>query len=257
MLITGTENDYWTKSEIDIHKFKIDAENSERTVGFSEIEAETNLSIFSKELFSTKFIRGDLLGNLRLPTTLYGLGNDGSDELHQIPKTYLLNLTFESKETLDKETTSKLYKQYRISINTVISNFGGLLAYLAKLTDLYNDEYKTIQRRSNEIRDKALKLQIKINELLAKRSDKKSPTDDELYDSFPVAQGLEEKLLLRASRHFSHLTEINQVLAKANYLQHEASMNVEKMIGTLGLKQIEYRGVTNKEISSPNSRSNP
>jgi hypothetical protein len=257
MIITGTEKDYWTKSEIDIHKFKIDVGGAERQFKLTDLESESNLSIFNKELFGSKYLRGDMLGNLKLPTTLFGLGNIIADDFHPISRTYLLNLSVNTIHQDDNEALSKQNKLYRLTINTVISNFGNLLVYIAKLTDLYNDEYNTIQSNSNEIRDKALDLQIRINELLTSQSEKssskstsskKKKNDNE--NDLLTTRGWEENLLLKASRHFSKLTEINQILAKANYQRQDAAMNIEKMTSTLGLTPIKYYIETEKEISS-------
>ena len=265
MIVTGTKKDYWTKSEIDIHKFKIDAASSgQRPFKLGDLESESNLEILNRELFNSKYIRGDILGNLKLNTTIYGLGNDSSEDLQQIPNTYLLNLEIDPQFSNNKDPSSGQNKHYRLTINTVISNFGSLFVYLVKLNELYKEDHNSIQSKSNDIRDKALKLQIKINNLLTKRSDistSKSGTSGRSDtgisqsqghsqdDSIP-AFGWEEKLLLRASRNFSILTELNQVLAKANYQRHEATMNIEKMTLTMGLTQIKYLGGSDKEIAS-------
>jgi hypothetical protein len=263
MIITGTEKDYWTKSEIDIHKFKINVAGAERQFKLTDLESESNLSVFNKELFGSKYLRGDMLGNLKLPTTIFGLGNIIADEFHPISRTYLLNLSVNSIHPDDNEALSKQNKLYRLTINTVISNFGNLLVYIAKMTDLYNDEYNNIQSNSNEIRDKALDLQIRINELLKSQSDKsslistgtpkkkeKNHKDQKEQNDLLTSRGWEENLLLKASRHFSKLTEINQILAKANYQRQDAAMNIEKMTSTLGLTPIKYYIETEKEISS-------
>ncbi len=258
MIITGTTKDYWTKSEIDIHKFKIDIVSSnQQPSNMSDIESESYLAKLNRELFNSRYVRGDILGNLKLNTALFSLGSDISEDFHKIPNTYILNLEINSIYSEDKDSISAQNKHYRLSINTVVANFGSLLVYLAKLNDLYKEEYSSIQLKSNEIRDKALKLQIKINNLLTKRSGQvtqKGSTPwrsaEEQDDALPSTHGWEEKMLLKASRHFSILTELNQVLAKINYQRHEATLNIEKMTTIMGLTPIKYHGETDKEISS-------
>jgi hypothetical protein len=258
MIITGSERDYWNKSEIDIHKFKIDMNGVAQPFKNGDFEEESNIEIFNKEVFDSKLIRGDTLGNLKLPTTIYGLGNNLIKDIHELPRAYLLNLTVSTKNK-DKELIKIQNKQFKFTINTIISNFGMLLAYLGKLTDLYQNEFSIIHRKSNEIREKALRLQIKINNFLVKKSDKSKQSSSELKDSLGKDDeedsnqpyyGWEEKLLLKASRYFSLLTEINQLLARVNYLRNDASMNIEKLTTTFGLTQITYMGETNKEIPS-------
>ncbi len=256
MIITGSEKDYWTRSEIDIHKFKIDMNGMGKSLRLSDLESETNLAIFTKEMLGTKRIRGDRLNSLKLPTTLYGLGSiNSSEESNQIPKIFLLNIAIENSVNIKEKDVAMQNKQLSIAINTVISNLGNLLAHMGKLTDLYKDEYKSIQSKSNEIRDQALELQIKINNALKKigkskdsslDSWRKNDEDDEVV----LYHGWEEKLLLKASRYFSLLTEINQVLARVNYQRHDAAMNIEKSISNLGLSPIKYVAETGKEITS-------
>lgn len=261
MIITGSEKDYWIKSEIDIHKFKINMNGADKFLGedssfqLSDWESESNISIFNKEVFGRTHIHGDTLGNLKLPTSIYGLGDDSSDGRKQLQKTFLLNLTVNSKKNNDNKSFEVQNKQFTLTINTVISNFGNLLAYIGRLTDLNKEEYETIRTKSNEIREKALKLQIKINNLLLTKTDKakqqKEPwrkgSDDEDFVSYG---GWEEKLLIKASRYFSLLTEINQVLARTNYQRNESAMNVDRITSTLRLTPIKYVGETKKEIPS-------
>jgi hypothetical protein len=61
---------------------------------------------------------------------------------------------------------------------------------------------------------------------------------------------MEEKLLLKASRYFSLLTEINQHQARVNYDRQEAVNNIEKIGQTLGLAPITLLMETNNEIPS-------
>jgi hypothetical protein len=257
MFITGSEKDFWTKSEIDIHKFKIDMNGVGKSLRLSDLESETNIAIFNRELLGTRRIRGDILNSLKLPTTLYGLGNiANSDENTQMPKIFLLNLTLENSSDIKNKDISVQNKQLSLAINTVISNFGKLLAHMGKLTDLYQDEYKSIQSKSNEIRDQALELQIKINNALLKKSGKSKGTSLDSWrkrdnkEEVVLYHGWEEKLLLKASRYFSLLTEINQVLARVNYQRHEAASNIEKSTSNLGLTPIKYVAETGKEITS-------
>jgi hypothetical protein len=140
----------------------------------------------------------------------------------------------------------------------VISNFGRLLIYNAKLIDLYKDEYTSLDSQSNKIREKALKLQMKINELLVIKSDitssnpssrkssRKEPPENYQY------LGMEENLLFKASRYFSLLTEINHLQASANYIRQEAVINIDKISQTLGMTPITLLTESSSEIKSLN-----
>jgi len=255
MIITGSEDEYWTRSEIDIHKFKIGADGVEKSLRLRDIESENNLSIFNKMIFGNKRIIGDRLENLKLSTTLYGLGNEITEDLHRLPRSFLLSLSVSSKDT--KNGIQELQnKQFRLTVNTVISNFGRLLVYNARLIKLFKDEYSTINKQSQEIRENALKLQMKINDVLVSKSDSSTLTGAshrsfkiETEEGFPY-HGMEEKLLLKASRYFSLLTEINQHQARVNYDRQEAVNNIEKISQTLGLTPITLLMETNDEIPS-------
>jgi hypothetical protein len=255
MLITGSEEEYWTRPRIDIHKFKIGSDGIDRSWQLRDIEDENNLAVFNKYLFGGKRIFGNKFENLKLPTILYGMGTNGADEFQKLPRSFLLNLTLDAKTT-GKEDSELQKKQYNLTVNTVVSNFGRLLIYLAKLLDLFKDEYKSISRQSNEIRENALKLQMKINDLMVTKSDSGStstnpfrrltmePSDGLTY------KGMEENLLLEASRYLSYLTEINQLQAKANYLRAEATGNIEKINQTFGLATIPFSAESNREFPS-------
>ncbi len=257
LMIAGSESEYWTKSDIDIHKFKIDADGTERSLKLRDIESESKLSIFNKLLFNSKQVIGNKLENLKLKTTIYGLGNNLTEEFHRLPKSFMLDLSFDNKVN-DKDARELQEKQFILTTNTVISNFGRLLIYNAKLIDLYKDEYTSLDNQSNKIREEALKLQMKINELLVKKSDitssnpssrkslKKEPPENYQY------LGMEENLLLKASRYFSLLTEINHLQASANYIRQEAVSNIDKICQTLGMTPITLLTESSSEIKSLN-----
>ncbi len=253
MIITGAEDEYWTKSRIDIHKFKIDSDRVERSLELSDVEAENNLAIFNRMLFGGKRIFGDRLENLKLPTFVYGLGINGSDDFQNLPRSFLLSLTV-NKEIRGKEINEVENKQFRLTVNSVMANFGRLVTYLAKLMDLYSEEYISINKRSNEVREKALKLQMKINNLLVTKSDSSAVSTKSTGKRKRVTavkysyHGMEEHLLLEASRYLSYLTEINQFQAQANYERQEASANIEKINQTLGMTPIAYLSKSNNQI---------
>ena len=257
MVITGAEEDYWVKPRIDIRKFKIDMNGLDRSMRLGDIEAENKLMVFSKALFGDKHVLGDRLENIKLPTTIYGLGKSDSDEFNGLPQLFLLSLSV-NPNLNDKEAVEVQNKKFRLSVNSVISNFGRLFIYMAKLLDLNKDEYLVIGKQSHQIRENSLKLQMKINDLLVTKS------DQSLSTSTPQRQlkvesdekmgyiGMEENLLLKASRYFSILTEINQVEARANYHRQDATIKMEKLSQTLGLTPIPLSTETNTEVPSLN-----
>ncbi len=131
-----------------------------------------------------------------------------------------------------------------------------MLVYNAKLIDLYKDEYSKINSQSNTIREKALRLQMRINSLLLKKSDTPAPgtsgrrgkkaESEEIF----IYQGMEERLLFKASRYFSLLTEINHYQARANYERQEVTRNIDRITQTLGLAPITLIMGSNIEIQS-------
>ncbi len=255
MIVTGTEKDYWTRTGIDLKRFQNGSEKTEHAFKLTDFETDNNLTMFTKELFRSKRIRGDILKNLRVPTSIYGLGENRSEEIHKLPNAYLLNLSIENHNS-DDISWEDQNKKFRMTASTVIYNFGRLLVFIAKMVDLYNEEYLTNHDRSNEIHEKALKLQKKINELIMKKSEmpskvkkKKKPSKSEAKRSVKF-QKVEEELLLKASRNFSQLTEINQILARANNKCQEMINKIEKLIQTMGLTPITLMIEPDKEISS-------
>jgi hypothetical protein len=253
LIITGTEDEYWTKSRIDIHKFKISTDGVEQSLKLRDVEGENNLAILNRQVFGGKRIFADRLENLKLPTFVYGLGINGAGEFQNLPHSFLISLTVDKKMkgNIINEIENK---QFRLTVNTIISNFGRLLTYLAKLLDLYKEEYASVNSRSNEVREKALKLQMKINTLLVTKSDSSTAAEKSARKHKRVTavknsyQGMEENLLLEASRYLSYLTEINQVQAQANYVRQEASTNIEKINQTLGMTPITFLAESNDEI---------
>ena len=258
IIITGAEDDYWTKSRIDIHKFKIDSDGLDSSMRLRDIEAENNLTTLNNQLFGGKHILADNLENLKLPSTIYGLGDSSTEEFQKLPRSFLLSLTVDKKVT-NKDQIELQNKQYILTINTIISNFGRLLVYLAKLIDLNNDDFKIISSQSHDIRENALKLQMKINDLLVTKSDSStSSTNSERQlklesDETFSYHGMEENLLLEASRYLSYLTEINQLQARANYTRQEATLNMEKINQTFGLAPIPMLTESKSEIRSLSS----
>jgi hypothetical protein len=258
MVITGAEDDYWTRSKIDIHKFKIFADGRDRALELSDIEAESNLAIFNRLLFSGKTIYGDQLENLKLPTKIYGMGNSVSEEIHRLPKSYLCSITVD-KGIKNDEKSEFHVKQFKLTINTVIFNFGRLIVNVAKLIDLFKDDFSNINKQSIEIREKALRLQMKINDLLVTKSDSSSGVSNpqrqlkvETEDVFPYQQ-MEEYLLLEASRYLSYITEINQLQARVNYTRQEATIRMDKISQSVGLAPIMLLSTPQSEIPSLSS----
>lgn len=257
IIITGADEDYWVKPRIDIHKFKIDMNGLDRSMRLGDIEAENKLMVFSKALFGGKHVLGDRLENIKLPTTIYGLGKSDSDDFDRLPQLFLLSLTVNSNLN-NKEAGEVQNKKFRLSVNSVIASFGRLFIYMAKLLDLNKDEYPVISKQSHQIRDNSLKLQMKINDLLVTKSDKSLPSSTQQRQLKVESDeklgyiGMEENLLLKASRYFSILTEINQVEARANYHRQDATTKMEKLSQTLGLTPIPLSTETNNEIPSLN-----
>jgi hypothetical protein len=257
MIITGAEEDYWVKPRIDIHKFKIDMNGLDHSMRIGDIESENKLKVFTKALFGTKHILGDKLENVKLPTTIYGLGKSDSDDFDKLPQLFLLNLSV-NPNLNDKDANEVQNKKFRLSVNSVLSNFARLYIYMAKLLDLNKDEYPVIGKQSHQIRDNSLKLQMKINDLLVTKSDKSLSTSTSQRQLKVESDeklgyiGMEENLLLKASKYYSILTEINQIEARANYHRQDATIKMDKLSQTLGLTPIPLSTETDNEIPSLN-----
>ena len=255
MLVTGTEKGYWKKSGIDVRKLKFDTNSTDRTMSLRDIETDSNLTVFDKDLFSSRQVYGDNLQNLKLPTTIFGFGTNPILEFIHLPHTFLLNIDLEAS-ALTGNPGEIQESQFRVTVNKVIYIFGKLLVYIAKLIDLHKTEYFKNSNQATEIRTMALKLQMKINGLIIKKSEYSGtvqnpvkPSNSEINEIVSY-QNFEEKLLFEASRYFSLLTELNHVLASANYQCQKALTMVERMTLELGLVPMTLPTETNKETSS-------